>query len=257
MPVGWLSARIVRARLEIVDEVDDNMSGPGLSRELEVLRREHVAVEAEAEFHGLSDVTRCWKSRYFSSRYRHDAKVDVLIILNGIALLSPPADRSMAQFDMLDAPYRDATLPVEQRVADLLARMTLEEKAAQMTCVWQQKATKLLDEAGNFDLAKARENFGHGHGLGQVGRPSDAGGGKNARRDGRAHQRDPEVLHRGEPAGHPGRVSRRVPARPGGGRRDQLFAADRLGGDVRPRPGRAAVHDDGGRGPRRAARTRR
>jgi beta-glucosidase len=59
--------------------------------------------------------------------------------------------------------------------------MTLAEKAAQMTCVWQQKATKLLDAEGNFDLVKARENFGHGHGLGQVGRPSDAGGGKNAR----------------------------------------------------------------------------
>jgi beta-glucosidase len=59
--------------------------------------------------------------------------------------------------------------------------MTLAEKAAQMTCVWQQKATKLLDAEGNFDLAKARENFADGHGLGQVGRPSDAGGGKNAR----------------------------------------------------------------------------
>ena len=31
-------ARIVRARLEIVDQVDHNMSGPGLPRELEVLR---------------------------------------------------------------------------------------------------------------------------------------------------------------------------------------------------------------------------
>ena len=30
-------------------------------------------------------------------------------------------------------------------------------------------------------MEKARANFGHGHGLGQVGRPSDAGGGKNAR----------------------------------------------------------------------------
>jgi beta-xylosidase len=78
-------------------------------------------------------------------------------------------------------PYRSATLPVADRVADLLKRMTLEEKAAQMTCVWQQKMTKLLDESGNFDAAKARENFGHGNGLGQVGRPSDAGGGRNAR----------------------------------------------------------------------------
>src|SRR5262249_55059128 len=78
-------------------------------------------------------------------------------------------------------PYRNANLPAGERVADLLSRMTLEEKAAQMVCVWQKKATMLLDERGNFDLAKAQENFSHGNGLGQVGRPSDAGGGKNAR----------------------------------------------------------------------------
>jgi beta-glucosidase len=77
--------------------------------------------------------------------------------------------------------YRNSRLPVEERVADLLSRMTLEEKAAQMLCIWQRKAALLLDEQGNFDLEKARANFGHGNGLGQVGRPSDAGGGKNAR----------------------------------------------------------------------------
>ncbi len=59
--------------------------------------------------------------------------------------------------------------------------MSLEEKAAQMTCIWQKKAQLLLDDAGKFDPAKAKANFGHGHGLGQVGRPSDAAGGKNAR----------------------------------------------------------------------------
>lgn len=72
-------------------------------------------------------------------------------------------------------PYRDASLPAEQRVADLLARMTLEEKAAQMMCVWQKKGETLVDAAGAFDLEKARRSFAHGHGLGQVGRPSDAG----------------------------------------------------------------------------------
>jgi beta-glucosidase len=59
--------------------------------------------------------------------------------------------------------------------------MTLEEKAAQMVCVWQKKAELLLDAEGNFDLKKAKVHFKHGHGLGQVGRPSDAGKGKNAR----------------------------------------------------------------------------
>jgi beta-glucosidase len=73
------------------------------------------------------------------------------------------------------APYLDAELPVERRVADLLSRMTLEEKAAQMVGIWQRKADLLVDAAGRFDLEKARAGFANGHGLGQVGRPSDAG----------------------------------------------------------------------------------
>ena len=50
------------------------------------------------------------------------------------------------------------------------------------------KNDKLLDAAGNFDFKKAKAAFKNGHGIGQVGRPSDAGSppsdagvGKNAR----------------------------------------------------------------------------
>ena len=78
-------------------------------------------------------------------------------------------------------PYRDPSLPAAKRVKDLLSRMTLEEKAAQMMCVWRRKAETLVDAEGNFDLRKAKEAFRHGHGIGQVGRPSDAGKGKDAR----------------------------------------------------------------------------
>jgi beta-glucosidase len=78
-------------------------------------------------------------------------------------------------------PYRNPALSIEERTADLLSRMTLEEKAAQMVCVWQGKAAKLVDEQGRFDKAKALANFADGSGLGQVGRPSDAGGGRTAR----------------------------------------------------------------------------
>lgn len=72
-------------------------------------------------------------------------------------------------------PYKDPRRPVEKRVADLLARMTLEEKAAQMVCLWQQKSEKLLSPDGKFDLEKARRAFKSEQGLGQVGRPSDSG----------------------------------------------------------------------------------
>ncbi|MGA3345765.1 MAG: glycoside hydrolase family 3 N-terminal domain-containing protein [Terracidiphilus sp.] len=77
--------------------------------------------------------------------------------------------------------YKNPSLPSAKRVKDLLSRMTLEEKAAQMMCVWLSKAEKMLDTEGNFDFKKAKKSFRDGRGLGQVGRPSDAGGGKKAR----------------------------------------------------------------------------
>jgi beta-glucosidase len=78
-------------------------------------------------------------------------------------------------------PYKDPALQAAKRVKDLLSRMSLEEKAAQMMCVWQQKSEMLVDTEGKFDLRKARSAFKHGHGLGQVGRLTDTSKGKNAR----------------------------------------------------------------------------
>src|SRR5688572_9483499 len=71
--------------------------------------------------------------------------------------------------------YKDANLSAEERAKDLIGRMTLQEKIAQMHCAWNTKQELLLDSAGNFDVEKARENFKDG--LGQVGRPSDTKGG--------------------------------------------------------------------------------
>jgi beta-glucosidase len=71
--------------------------------------------------------------------------------------------------------YKDPALPIPRRVADLLSRMTLEEKAAQMVSIWQEKAAKIQDENGDFDLPKAKKHFRHGRGIGQIARPSDAG----------------------------------------------------------------------------------
>jgi beta-glucosidase len=78
-------------------------------------------------------------------------------------------------------PYRNPALSAEKRAKDLLSRMTLEEKAAQMVCLWRRKPETLVDEAGRFDLAKASSAFRDKHGLGQVARPSDSGKGLNAR----------------------------------------------------------------------------
>ena len=50
---------------------------------------------------------------------------------------------------------RTRRFPVETRVADLLSRMTLDEKIAQTLAVWQQKRT-LVDASGNFDAVEGR-----------------------------------------------------------------------------------------------------
>lgn len=69
--------------------------------------------------------------------------------------------------------YKDASKPVEARVDDLLRRMTLEEKAAQLVTLWEQK-DKVQTDAGQFDSAEASANFPSG--VGQIARPSDKRG---------------------------------------------------------------------------------
>ncbi len=75
-------------------------------------------------------------------------------------------------------PYWNPDLPVELRVQDLLSRMTLEEKVAQMLCVWQSKCGTFFDEKGHFNPQSSKLNLQNG--LGQIGRLSDAAGGLTA-----------------------------------------------------------------------------
>jgi beta-glucosidase len=65
-------------------------------------------------------------------------------------------------------PYRDPSLPVDERVDDLLARMTDEEKAAQLGSAWMFE----LATDGAFSPDKAHELLRDG--LGQVTRVSGA-----------------------------------------------------------------------------------
>jgi beta-glucosidase len=74
-------------------------------------------------------------------------------------------------------PYRDPKLPVEQRVADLLARMTLEEKVAQMEGAWENRQffsdpqALFVDGQGNFLPERAAVLLKNG--LGEISRPSE------------------------------------------------------------------------------------
>lgn len=72
--------------------------------------------------------------------------------------------------------YKDARAPVDLRVADLLGRMTLEEKVAQMTALWATKA----DVMDGLDFAPAKASAAWPQGIGQITRPSDRRGGPQA-----------------------------------------------------------------------------
>ena len=69
--------------------------------------------------------------------------------------------------------YQNPALPAARRVDDLLSRMTLEEKVAQMLCLWNAKR-QITDAQGRFDPARAPEWFRVG--IGRIERPSDGHG---------------------------------------------------------------------------------
>src|SRR6516165_8965449 len=69
--------------------------------------------------------------------------------------------------------YRNPALPTARRVEDLLGRMTLEEKVAQMLCLWSAKR-QITDAKGRFDPARAPEWLRVG--IGRIERPSDGHG---------------------------------------------------------------------------------
>ena len=63
--------------------------------------------------------------------------------------------------------YRDPTLAIEARVEDLLRRMTIEEKVAQITGWWNPSEEKLLNDGEIFDPAFYAKHCPHG--IGQLG----------------------------------------------------------------------------------------
>lgn len=60
-----------------------------------------------------------------------------------------------------NAPYRNPKLPVQKRVKDLLSRMTIEEKVAQLMGLWNGGIEDFKDEFLN-DKVKMKDTFGKG-----------------------------------------------------------------------------------------------
>jgi beta-glucosidase len=89
------------------------------------------------------------------------------IFIGMTALLSGAAQAGTAPL------YQDPKAPVEQRVEDLLGRMTLNEKIVQLTTVWTRKQ-EIFTAGNDFDAAKAHKVFPDG--IGHMARPSDLRG---------------------------------------------------------------------------------
>ena len=94
-----------------------------------------------------------------------------------IFLLVAAAFLSSAAMAQNTLPYRDPKLPVDQRVTDLLSRMTLEEKIAQLEGAWENKQffhdpqELFVDENGKFLPERAATLMKNG--LGEISRPSE------------------------------------------------------------------------------------
>jgi beta-glucosidase-like glycosyl hydrolase len=89
-------------------------------------------------------------------------------LMAGAARPAGARDASLAK-----AKYLDAKLPVDKRVADLLARMTLEEKIAQLHGYWFPKSGVLVDDQLRPSLANDKAKSLFVNGLGEISRPSE------------------------------------------------------------------------------------
>jgi beta-glucosidase len=67
-------------------------------------------------------------------------------------------------------PYKNAKLTPQERAEDLLGRMTLDEKIAQLECIWTDNKKKLFTD-GKFDEKKAAQYYKDG--LGFMARPNE------------------------------------------------------------------------------------
>lgn len=98
------------------------------------------------------------------------------IAVTDYAAIQPAAAQTPLATDVkpaASAPYRNPGLSIDARVADLLARMTLEEKVAQIITLWDSKA-EVQNADTTWNSAKASQKFPNG--LGQIARPSDRSG---------------------------------------------------------------------------------
>lgn len=113
-----------------------------------------------------------------SRRLLSPVRILACLVLVAVLLSLGAQQSSHSQNNSTD--YKNSKLPVDARVADLLKRMTVEEKVAQLTCLWGQRP-----EMGPTDFAKNRGDLSPEkamqvmkHGIGQIARQRERKGPK-------------------------------------------------------------------------------
>src|SRR5262249_17409766 len=104
----------------------------------------------------------------YPPRMKRPLALFLLALAAGAPRMATARDASLAK-----AKYLDAKLPVDKRVADLLARMTLEEKIAQLSGYWFPKSGVFVDDQLRPALANDKAKALLAHGLGEISRPSE------------------------------------------------------------------------------------
>src|SRR5437870_2274125 len=103
----------------------------------------------------------------------------IAVVSTAIAMVLVIFPKAVMRSQTAIPDYKDPRLPVEQRVADLLSRMTLEEKVAQLTCLWAERPqvgpqTDFSNDRGDFSPEKARLVMKYG--IGQIARQRERKG---------------------------------------------------------------------------------
>src|SRR5215212_6032035 len=102
------------------------------------------------------------------ARRRVAASLCAALLVPALVVFAPRARSQASPPD-----YKNPRLPVERRVSDLLARMTLEEKVAQLVCLWAERPEAgpnagFSTNRGEFSPAAAARSMKNG--IGQIAR---------------------------------------------------------------------------------------
>lgn len=109
---------------------------------------------------------------HFVAKAQGPTRRGALKLFGGGSLAALAVCQAPVAFAQAGPLYKDARAPIPARVADLMARMTLPEKIAQIRAAWQSKGDMIDDLA--FNPTKASAAFPDG--IGHITRASDKRG---------------------------------------------------------------------------------